>query len=680
MKNILRNIRISLATVFFLLITLIGCDFKEENKLDIALKLAEYNKTELQKVIDHYQNPKDSLKLKAAKFLISNMPYHSCLDYGEGYDKVFKKTGELREQVIENFKKEDKLLYEKLEFKDKTEYRKIKKLSIKVINEITDQFYEEVEKLNTFNKVNFKTKFDIREIKSKFLIDNIDLAFNVYSKDSLRLCNNFETFLNFVLPYRVLKEPLEINKRKELYEKFKWARDSLKNNSLDDVVQEVYYRLRLASMVSLKNQKYNFPASPSITHMENTRFGICEDLCTYFVSVLRSIGIPSSIDYSKRWGNHHNRSVHSWVIYFDGNDFKSFNVGSTNIGRGNQREFYQTSCITKIFRNSFDKPNEIDVTDKYHSTADIEIDILWNPKNKKRHEIYLGVFNPTDGWDKLTIANNLENNKLLFKNVGVDLVYVAFYEDFGEKKLINYPFELSKEGTLNYLDLNDSLLSEVAVLRKFPIITYLNGSKKIQWKKVFKNFVLQGRKNENSSYEDIFHIKKFNSSHQIDFIFDPVLYKNYRFYNPKNKWSSIATFNLLDSSFNEIKTDKLSLDFKGYKGNPVKLKDNNPISYVKGPNLEIKYNFNKKTTVSGFRVQARNDDNHINKDENYELLYWDRKWVSLGSQKAKDTVLYYSNVPKNALYWLKNNTKGKEEYVFKFNEHGEQVWVGAEIN
>ncbi|MEO9570731.1 MAG: transglutaminase domain-containing protein [Polaribacter sp.] len=678
MKNILQNIRITLVAAFFLLITLIGCNIKEDNKLDSALKFAKENKTELQKVLDHYQSPKDSLKLKAAKFLITNMPYHSWLDYGEEYDEVFNKTSELRKLVIKNLKKEDKLLYETSEFKDITGYRKIKKISIKIANETSKQFFEEVEKVNNFNRSNFKTKFDVREIKSKFLIDNIDLAFDVYNKDSLRLCNDFETFLNFVLPYRVLKEPVEINKRKEIYEEFKWARDSLKNKSLDDVIQEIFYRLRLAPTVSLNKFRYNFPVQPSITHIENTRFGTCEYLCTYFVSVLRSIGIPSSIDYSKRWGNHHNGSVHSWVMYFDGNDFKSFNVGSANgIGRGNQREFYQKVCITKVFRNSFDKSNEIDVTDKYHSTADIEIDVLWNPKNKKQNQIYLGVFNPTSGWDKITAANNLENSKLLFKNVGVDLIYVAFYEDSGEKKLINYPFELSKEGALNYLDLNDSLLNDVAISRKFPIITYLNGSKKIQWKKEFKNFVLQGRKNENSSYEDIFYIKSFNSSHQIDFKFDPVLYKNYRFYSLKNKWSSIATFNLLDSSFNEIKTDKLSLDFKWHKGKPDKLIDNNPVSYVKGPNLEIKYNFDKKTTVSGFRIQARNDDNHINKDENYELLYWDRKWISLGNQRANDTVLYYKNVPKNALYWLKNHTKGKEEYVFKLNENGKQVWVGA---
>ena len=50
-------------------------------ELENALKLAGENRHELEKVLYHYsQNPSDSLKLRAATFLIENMPGHYTLE------------------------------------------------------------------------------------------------------------------------------------------------------------------------------------------------------------------------------------------------------------------------------------------------------------------------------------------------------------------------------------------------------------------------------------------------------------------------------------------------------------------------------------------------------------------------------------------------------------------------
>ena len=48
----------------------------------------------------------------------------------------------------------------------------------------------------------------------------------------------------------------------------------------------------------------------------------------------------------------------------------------------------------------------------------------------------------------------------------------------------------------------------------------------------------------------------------------------------------------------------------------------------------------------------------------------------MGERTANDTLLEYQNIPRNTLYWLKNYTKGKEEFVFSFDEQGKQVWTG----
>ena len=48
-------------------------------------------------------------------------------------------------------------------------------------------------------------------------------------------------------------------------------------------------------------------------------------------------------------------------------------------------------------------------------------------------------------------------------------------------------------------------------------------------------------------------------------------------------------------------------------------------------------------------------------------------WRSLGKQTATDYVLKYDNVPDNALLWLRNYSRGKEERAFYY-KGGKQVF------
>lgn len=74
-------------------------------------------------------------------------------------------------------------------------------------------------------------------------------------------------------------------------------------------------------------------------------------------------------------------------------------------------------------------------------------------------------------------------------------------------------------------------------------------------------------------------------------------------------------------------------------------------------------------------ICPRNDDNYVCPGDEYELFYNDgiKGWISLGKQIAEDRTLYYE-VPENALFWLRNLTKGKEEQVF-FCRNGHPYFV-----
>ena len=47
-----------------------------ESNLEKSLKMAGENRSELEKVLEHFENDPDPLKFEAAKFLIENMAPH----------------------------------------------------------------------------------------------------------------------------------------------------------------------------------------------------------------------------------------------------------------------------------------------------------------------------------------------------------------------------------------------------------------------------------------------------------------------------------------------------------------------------------------------------------------------------------------------------------------------------
>lgn len=66
-----------------------ACMSRRSAEVIEALELAGRNRSELERVLDHYAACEaDSLKLRAAEFLIANMPGHQCI-YGPEVDSFF---------------------------------------------------------------------------------------------------------------------------------------------------------------------------------------------------------------------------------------------------------------------------------------------------------------------------------------------------------------------------------------------------------------------------------------------------------------------------------------------------------------------------------------------------------------------------------------------------------------
>ena len=89
--------------VYFVFVILLSACTNGVSHLDIALQQAKHNKAELEKVLKHFKH--DSLKYRAACFLIENMPgKYSILDVYKrqclGSGNVTCSTGDKVEYVL----------------------------------------------------------------------------------------------------------------------------------------------------------------------------------------------------------------------------------------------------------------------------------------------------------------------------------------------------------------------------------------------------------------------------------------------------------------------------------------------------------------------------------------------------------------------------------------------------
>ena len=146
---------------------LLSCDRIPEQ----ALQQAGENRAEMEKVLAHFKDDPDPLKYRAAKFLIENMPYHYTYegDALEAYDSAYLQMA-------------DEPLPDRNQF-----------------------FKERTDSIRFTDK---RFAIDIQSVKADYLIRAIDEACDTWRNSSWQDDYDEDLFFNYVLPYRILNEPL----------------------------------------------------------------------------------------------------------------------------------------------------------------------------------------------------------------------------------------------------------------------------------------------------------------------------------------------------------------------------------------------------------------------------------------------------------------------------------------
>jgi hypothetical protein len=220
----------------------------------------------------------------------------------------------------------------------------------------------------------------------------------------------------------------------------------------------------------------------------------------------------------------------------------------------------------------------------------------------------------------------------------------------------------------------EETVDSVKLIRKYGLSTARN-RRKVKWLKQLNGGVFQA--SNDASFKEattLFKISDFFSTHtQKMRVNSNQPYQFVRFSSEGNEafLAKLAFYGMdgIELKGSTIKENNWDLIWE------TGAYDDNPLSFSGGTDFKLGLHLEKPQNIGTIEFQARNDDNHINIGETYELFYWNKVWISLGTQTANDTVLYY-NVPKNALLWLRNITKGKEEYPFIVDKHKNQIWLG----
>ena len=233
------------------------------------------------------------------------------------------------------------------------------------------------------------TLHDIDNTTLEYLKNNVDKAYDMWKKNSH--LTSFDTFCNYVLPYRIGIEPISDwrTSYQELYKDVVSPYFSKQHNyfftfSIHDVLNKdfngaVYYPTKLMPEFSL-------------TDLLNVKIGNCESYSARGVAQLRAFGIPATIDYAPQWGN---RSMgHSWAVMFV-NDHYTLPFG-INETLGSHFDERPELTLPKVYRQTFkiqdnlkdvyedEDPNipaifrsnrYIDVTDSYVETSSITLNV-----------------------------------------------------------------------------------------------------------------------------------------------------------------------------------------------------------------------------------------------------------------------------------------------------------------
>ncbi len=341
--------------LFTVLFSVVGCSQLDKSNKSDADKLSP----QLLKVLEHYKD--DPQKLAAAQFLIDNMPGH-CYVKTEwaGTDDVA------------------------VEF-DSTCYRTFDQ-ALTVLEEIEKEHGE----------LNYRASeriYDVDVVTAEYLINNIDLAFKAWRSRPWAADMSFDTFCEYILPYRCSNEPVD-SWRGPLMGMFIDLEDEMIDPKDPEEAAKIINK-RVNSIIRFDSVYYLHPTDQGYSEMRKSGMGRCEDISNMISYAMRANCVAVASDYTPAWANRDNNHAWNAVLDKDGHG----NTPVHNIPAKVYRKLFSIQKNAPVFRKKEGErvprwlggKNYIDVTNQYIPVGTVELELKDVPVGSSI--AYLAVFN-----------------------------------------------------------------------------------------------------------------------------------------------------------------------------------------------------------------------------------------------------------------------------------------------
>jgi hypothetical protein len=614
--------------IFLAICLLISCSTRYSPEIEEVLKQAGNNRGELEKVLRHYgENPADSLKLRAAEFLIVNMPGK----YSEYYDAPWN---DIATVYLRSSSSSDIM-------KVLDAYR------------IGDPVKQE----------------DVRYITSEYLINNIDLSFKVWQERPWGKHIPFDAFCEEILPYRIDCEPLE-NWRKKALASFADL-DSILNKPTTTaieaccVINKILPRFRIDKDFS----------QMCFSQLMATPRGTCNNMTALATFAMRALGIPVTIDFTPRWVEY--SSGHSWNTVRD-------SAGNHVVFMGVEANPYRThlsntALKAKAYRKMYALQQHIltedkhvpyslrihksikDITSEHTGIADsVTVPLTVTPSLPSDY-VYLALLQGGE-WYPVAWAS-IEERSALFTSVGKDIVYLPVYFCDGRQIPAGHPFLLDMAGNMiTFFQHQDTLLT-------FDRITFSPKS----YSSLMYQGVFEGGDKPDFSDARILH----TINHVSDFWQEVILKKPVSCRYARYKSPLGASCNVAEIVFYGKDMKKISGTIVGTSGSLNnagmtcdKVFDGNLMTFFNAPTKNDAWtglDFNARKTIHKIQYYPRTIGDFIYEGHEYELFFRTKaRWVSLGKQVATHSDSIQFQAPSQGLFYLKNITLDRKGEVILF--------------
>lgn len=636
-----------------------------QDSLEYALQQAGGNRAELEKVLNYYRhNPGDSLKYKAACFLIENMPYYN---YWEG-------------EQCSNYLTYYKYLKENLG----------NGISTEILSDSIQKRYGPYEQP--------EQKRDILEIDSAYLCNNIEWAFKVWHEQPWGKNIDFDMFCEYVLPYRIEDEKLSYWKE-EYYLKYNKILDPLRKSdspNKEDPIAAVRMLMQYFKGVPI----FSTSAVPAILPHVGPEYaqyltGTCQEFADFVTYLCRSLGIPCAINSVVAFNK--GNSGHVWnsfwdkdrekyaIIYFPNDPSKIREEGFLNTEK--MKVFHHTFSLNRDVYERVERSGEevlpfwefphfkditYEYTNSYLGNLTLSSEHLYR-QPKEGQNVYLCCSDRSD-WQPLD-CTQVQKGTVTFCDVQKGSLMRAAVYQYGRLDYISDPFYVDPFTNEFHFYSCSAQKRDIVLYAKYNLDAEEYLGRVI-------NGVFEGSNHSDFCESDTLYIVQERPDRLITKkkSCSDKKYRYVRYFG-----SPGTNCNIAEATFyGENDTIPFVGKVMGTSGchqrdgsheytNVFDGKSWTSFDYIESSGGWSGLDLGRPMRINTIAYTPRNRDNYIRPGDEFELFYLQGEWKTAGTQTTKADSLVYKDVPDNTLLLLVNHTRGVQERIFTY-ENNTQLW------